>query len=75
MDTTEDRKVITEEELEEKLAESIDESYPEVEIGYLKFSASRILKELDPIAWRIELTEYADMLESEEGIITKGYTD
>lgn len=70
-----ENKVLTEEELEDSLAELIDGLYPEYEIGYLRFSPSKILRQCDPIAWRCELAEHADALHREHGIVTKGYTD
>jgi len=37
---------------EEKYRQMLDECYPEVQIGCLTFSPSRIVEELDPIAFR-----------------------
>jgi len=35
----------------------LDEIYPPLEIGYLTFDASRVLKELDPIAYRCGMAD------------------
>jgi hypothetical protein len=45
--------------------EFLDEVYPVVKIGYLTFYPSQILKECDPIAYRIGLQEYLDSLAEE----------
>lgn len=39
-------------EAEEAATELYDECYPPVEVGGLTFDASRIVSELDPVAWR-----------------------
>jgi len=44
----------------------LDEVYPEIKIGYLTYSASQVLKAVDPIAYRVGFSDYADMLETEE---------
>ena len=46
-------------EAEEAATELYDDAYPPVEVGGLTFDASRIVSELDPIAWRCFL---ADMI-------------
>ena len=43
---------------EDAYEEFIDELYPEVRIGALAFSPGRILKEMDPIAFRCGMSEY-----------------
>jgi hypothetical protein len=47
---------------EEKYRDMLDECYPEVEIGCLTFSPSRIIGELDPIAFScgVSDSEYED---------------
>ena len=44
-------------EAEEAATEFYDETYPPVEVGGLEFDASRIVSELDPVAWRVYLSE------------------
>jgi hypothetical protein len=56
----------TETELEEQFNEMLDECYPVVKIGYMTFYPSQILKNCDPIAYQIGLSEYEDSLEEEE---------
>ena len=47
---------------EEMFEEILDESYEEVKIGCCTFSPSDIMKELDPTAFRIGVTENLDSL-------------
>ncbi len=42
--------------------EMLNDCYPMVEIGSLTFTPSRVLKELDPIAYRCGLNDYLDSL-------------
>ncbi len=50
---------------EQAYIEMLDECYPVVKIGFAEFYASDILRECDPIAYRIGLSEYVDSLEEE----------
>jgi len=47
---------------EDKYREMLDECYPVVKIGCLEFSPSRIVEEIDPIAFRCGVadSEYED---------------
>lgn len=56
---------ISERELEELYDEMLDDLYPEVKVGGLTFSPSRIIKELDETAYRIGMQDYADDQELE----------
>lgn len=47
----------------EQFNEWLDEMFTPYNIGYLEWSASRVLEELDPIAYR---TMFNDWLDSEE---------
>ena len=47
--------------IEEMLDDALD-CDGEVEIGSLTFSRSQIVRELDPIAYRMMLTDYADSM-------------
>ena len=40
--------------------ESLDEANGSFEIGYLTFDASRVLRKLDPIAYRVGFFDWAD---------------
>lgn len=53
-------------EMEEAYKEMLDDAYGIITIGYLQFYASTVLKECDPIAYRIGLSEYEDFLAEEE---------
>ena len=46
---------------DEMLDEMLDEVYPPYQIGGLTFYASQILKNCDPIAYRIGLSEMEDL--------------
>lgn len=48
---------------EEEYDEWLDSLYEPYEIGYIKFSASRILSELDPIAYNCGKSDYEDTLD------------
>lgn len=47
-----------EQELENQFNEMLDECYPTVEIGGILFYPSRIVKECDPIAYRVWLSDW-----------------
>ena len=51
--------------IEEMFDEMLDECYPVVKIGELTFYPSQILKNCDPIAYRISLSEYEDSPEED----------
>jgi hypothetical protein len=55
----------TETELEQQFDEMLDECYPVVKIGYMEFYPSQILKNCDPIAYQISVSEYEDSLEDD----------
>jgi len=47
-------------DVEEAYRDMLDDRYEEARIGYLTFSPSRIVEELDPTAFRCGLSDYAD---------------
>ena len=51
----------------------LDECYPVVTLGYSQFYASDILKNCDPIAYRIGFIDYVDMMMQEEDILVEGF--
>ena len=51
---------------EQEYRDFLDEIYPEVTLGQLVFSPSRIIEELDPIAFRVGLSDYEDAYPEEE---------
>jgi hypothetical protein len=53
-------------ELEQAYDEMLDDCYPVVKIGYAEFYASDILKNCDPVMYRIGLSEYEDEITEEE---------
>lgn len=44
----------------------LDDSIPEIEIGSLTYSPSHVLKNVDPVAYRCSLNDYADFLDVED---------
>lgn len=67
--------LIYEDELEQLFNDYLDDAYEPITLGFGKFYASDILKNCDPIAYRIGLGEFADNLVESADIYTKGYTD
>lgn len=53
---------------EDAYDEMLDECYPDYEIGDLSYTASQVLKEVDPVAYDIGRDEYVDSL-------SRDYTD
>ncbi len=51
---------LTESEMEDRYIELLDEIYDEVKIGNLTVSAGDVMKTMDPIAFRIGVSEEAD---------------
>ena len=49
-------------EIKESFCQLLDETYPNVKIGYSNFTASEILECCDPIAFSIGLIEHQDYL-------------
>ena len=52
-------KYIDESDAEQQYNDTLDELYP-VEIGGMSFCASRVLKELDPIAYNCDFSDWLD---------------
>ena len=57
---------MTELELEELYDQMIDETNDEVKIGSLSYAPSTVLKNVDPIAYRIGKYDFADFYVTEE---------
>ena len=53
-------------EIKTMFDEMLDESYPVVEMGQLKFYPSQILKECDPIAYNEALLDFEDAIRENE---------
>jgi hypothetical protein len=49
----------------DRFDEMLNEVYPEYSMGWATFTPSQILKECDPIAYRIALSEFEDFGEEE----------
>jgi hypothetical protein len=52
----------------------IDEIYPPVTIGIYEWAPARVLKAMDPVAYRVSVIEYVDQL-VEDGQITESAPD
>ena len=55
-------------EIKTMFDEMLDESYPVVEIGYLKFYPSQIMRECDPVAYNQALLDFEDAIRENEKI-------
>lgn len=64
----------TEDEVIQAFEEMLDEVTDEVRIGILVYSASEVLKAVDPVAYRQELLTYVDTLREDE-IISEELAD
>ena len=53
---------LTEEDIELMHDDLLDELYSTVTIGIYQWAPSRVLKVMDPIAYRVSLIEYVDQL-------------
>lgn len=70
--TAEEREPLEEWEAMKLYDDMLDECYPTYEINGMEFFASDILKECDPIAYRVGFSDYADSL-AQEGMPVEGY--
>jgi hypothetical protein len=50
----------------EMFEQCLDECNPDYKLGYLTFTASRILKEMDPVAYDQDLACYIDNLQDDD---------
>ena len=57
------------ESLQERFDDYLDQIHEEYSMGWIIFRPSQILKECDPIAYRIALSEYEDFEEEEEAYL------
>ena len=56
------REPITMEDLVNQYDDMLDECTATIKIGYLEFEASRVLEEMDPIAYNCGLNDYYDSI-------------
>lgn len=63
---------ISEYDLEQMYDEMLDDCYGVVEVAGITYDTSRVLKECDPIAYRLGMNDYADSL-MEDGYRVEGY--
>ena len=67
-----DIETISESEAYERYDNMLDDCYPLAQVCGFEYSASYALKELDPIAYRVEFSDYISSLE-EDNIQVEGY--
>jgi hypothetical protein len=53
-------KYIDEDKAHEQYDEMLDECFGEIKVGYLTFAPSRVLKEMDPVAYRCWFNDWMD---------------
>lgn len=51
---------VSEEQLYELYDDMINQAYPEIKIGYITLDPARVLKECDPIAYRVGFNDWLD---------------
>jgi len=51
-----------------------DEVTGDVSVGRLRYSASEVLRQVDPVAYREEFSFWCDMM-VDSGVYVEGYTD
>ena len=56
---------MTESQLQESFEQYLDDVHPEVTIAGITFSASRVLREMDPIGFQVSMSDYADNMDIE----------
>lgn len=66
---------LTESELEERYDDYLDEVVGEIEIGSLTYLASRVLQEVDPIAYRVGFSDWMDAEISDGNLLEEEPTD
>lgn len=67
--------LIDENQLEQMFDEYLDDVHEPMTIGWGKFYPSDILKNCDPIAYRMGKYEFADTLAENADIFVEGYND
>lgn len=61
---------VSRDEVEEHFDDVLNDSYEWTQIGILKFAPSDILRDLDPIAYRVSISDHHSML-IEDGVIVE----
>ena len=67
-----DIETISEDEAYQRYNDMLDDCYPLAEVCGFQYEASRVLKEVDPIAYRVGFSDYISSLE-EDNIQVEGY--
>ncbi len=65
------RENLTEIDPNQEFEQSIEDCYPDtIQVGWMTLNAVSVMKEMDPISWRMAKDEWIDAEVSEENIIT-----
>ena len=67
--------VLSESEAMDIFDQMLDDCNPDYEIGFLRFSASAVLKTMDPIAYREDFMLYVQTMGDDGAFLVEGYTD
>ena len=70
--TAEEREPLEEWEAMKLYDDMLDECYPVYDMGCMEYYASTILKECDPVAYRVGFSDFANSL-AEDGTPVEGY--
>ena len=66
---------MSEYELEQSYKQMLDDAYGEVDVVTGTYDTSKILREVDPIAYRVGMADYADsLMRDDESLEIEGYT-
>ena len=60
---------VIEYEIETMYIDMLDDVYGDIQVAGYRYSTSRVLKEVDPIAYRCGLAEYIDSLVADELLV------
>lgn len=56
-------------DVEQRVRDLLDEIYPKIIIGYLEFSPSEVVEELDPTAFRCMVADESSLMLDEENYV------
>ena len=71
---TQGYQMITDIEAHERYDDMLDECHEDVKVCGMTYNTSRVLKEVDPIAYRCGFNDYTSHLE-EDNIYVEGFTE
>jgi len=72
----EEGRTMTEHELEESYDDMLDDAYGTVDVAGMTYDTSRLLKNADPIAYRVGMADFADsLLQDDDTLTIEGYSN